>query len=329
MTILVLGGAGYIGSHTVYELIDNGYDVVIADNLETGYMAAVHPKARFYKGDIRNRDFIDSVFDQEKIDGVIHFAANSLVGESMTKPLKYYDNNLCGTKVLLESMVAHDIKYIVFSSTAATYGEPERIPIMEEDRTCPTNCYGETKLSMEKMFKWTSLAHGMKFVSLRYFNACGAHKSGEIGEAHNPESHLIPLILPVPNGKRPEISFFGDDYDTKDGTCIRDYIHVTDLAQAHILAMEYLAKGGDNAIFNLGNGVGFTVNEVIETARRVTGHPIPAKVCPRRAGDPAQLIASSQKARDILGWKPQYDDLETIISSAWNWHKNHPNGFEK
>ncbi|MBQ1214707.1 MAG: UDP-glucose 4-epimerase GalE [Firmicutes bacterium] len=329
MTILVLGGAGYIGSHTVYELIDNGYDVVIADNLETGYMAAVHPKARFYKGDIRNRDFIDSVFDQEKIDGVIHFAANSLVGESMTKPLKYYDNNLCGTKVLLESMVAHDIKYIVFSSTAATYGEPERIPIMEEDRTCPTNCYGETKLSMEKMFKWTSLAHGMKFVSLRYFNACGAHKSGEIGEAHNPESHLIPLILQVPNGKRPEISIFGDDYDTKDGTCIRDYIHVTDLAQAHILAMEYLAKGGDNAIFNLGNGVGFTVNEVIETARRVTGHPIPAKVCPRRAGDPAQLIASSQKARDILGWKPQYDDLETIISSAWNWHKNHPNGFEK
>ncbi len=329
MTILVLGGAGYIGSHTVYELIDNGYDVVIADNLETGYMAAVHPKARFYKGDIRNRDFIDSVFDQEKIDGVIHFAANSLVGESMTKPLKYYDNNLCGTKVLLESMVAHDIKYIVFSSTAATYGEPERIPIMEEDRTCPTNCYGETKLSMEKMFKWTSLAHGMKFVSLRYFNACGAHKSGEIGEAHNPESHLIPLILQVPNGKRPEISIFGDDYDTKDGTCIRDYIHVTDLAQAHILAMEYLVKGGDNAIFNLGNGVGFTVNEVIETARRVTGHPIPAKVCPRRAGDPAQLIASSQKARDILGWKPQYDDLETIISSAWNWHKNHPNGFEK
>ncbi|MBQ6686727.1 MAG: UDP-glucose 4-epimerase GalE [Firmicutes bacterium] len=329
MTILVLGGAGYIGSHTVYELIDNGYDVVIADNLETGYKAAVHPKARFYQGDIRSREFIDSVFDQEKIDGVIHFAANSLVGESMTKPLKYYDNNMCGTKVLLESMVAHDIKYIVFSSTAATYGEPERIPIMEEDRTCPTNCYGETKLSMEKMFKWTSLAHGMKFVSLRYFNACGAHKSGEIGEAHNPESHLIPLILQVPSGKRPEISIFGDDYDTKDGTCIRDYIHVTDLAQAHILAMEYLVKGGDNAIFNLGNGVGFTVNEVIETARRVTGHPIPAKVCPRRAGDPAQLIASSQKARDILGWKPQYDDLETIISSAWNWHKNHPNGFEE
>ena len=329
MTILVLGGAGYIGSHTVYELIDAGYDVVIVDNLETGYRQAVHPQARFYQGDIRNREFIDSVFDREHIDGVIHFAANSLVGESMTNPLKYYDNNLCGTKVLLESMVAHNINRIVFSSTAATYGEPERVPIMEEDQTCPTNCYGETKLSMEKMFKWTSFAHGLKFVSLRYFNACGAHVSGQIGEAHNPESHLIPLILQVPNGKRAEISIFGDDYDTKDGTCIRDYIHVTDLAQAHILAMEYLVKGGDNAIFNLGNGVGFTVNEVIETARRVTGHPIPAKVVPRRAGDPAQLIASSQKARDILGWDPKFADLETIIASAWKWHKSHPNGFEK
>ena len=329
MTILVLGGAGYIGSHTVYELIDAGYDVVIVDNLETGYRQAVHPQARFYQGDIRNREFIDSVFDREHIDGVIHFAANSLVGESMTNPLKYYDNNLCGTKVLLESMVAHNINRIVFSSTAATYGEPERVPIMEEDQTCPTNCYGETKLSMEKMFKWTSFAHGLKFVSLRYFNACGAHVSGQIGEAHNPESHLIPLILQVPNGKRAEISIFGDDYDTKDGTCIRDYIHVTDLAQAHILAMEYLVKGGDNAIFNLGNGVGFTVNEVIETARRVTGHPSPAKVVPRRAGDPAQLIASSQKARDILGWDPKFADLETIIASAWKWHKSHPNGFEK
>ena len=337
MTILVLGGAGYIGSHTVYELIDAGYDVVIVDNLETGYRQAVHPKARFYQGDIRNREFIDSVFDREHIDGVIHFAANSLVGESMTNPLKYYDNNLCGTKVLLESMVAHNISRIVFSSTAATYGEPERVPIMEEDRTCPTNCYGETKLSMEKMFKWTSFAHGLKFVSLRYFNACGAHVSGQIGEAHNPESHLIPLILQVPNGKRAEISIFGDDYDTKDGTCIRDYIHVTDLMLTGETAvgrwpgqaMEYLVKGGDNAIFNLGNGVGFTVNEVIETARRVTGHPIPAKVVPRRAGDPAQLIASSQKARDILGWDPKFADLETIIASAWKWHKSHPNGFEK
>lgn len=327
MAILVLGGAGYIGSHTVYELIDAGKQVVIADNLETGHIEAVHPQAKFYQGDIRDRAFIDSVFDNEQIDGVIHFAANSLVGESMTNPLKYYDNNLCGTKVLLESMVAHGIDKIVFSSTAATYGEPERVPILETDRTEPTNCYGETKLSMEKMFKWTGLAHGLRFVSLRYFNACGAHVSGKIGEAHNPESHLIPLILQVPNGKREFISIFGDDYDTKDGTCIRDYIHVTDLAQAHILAMDYLMKGGESNIFNLGNGVGFTVKEVIDTAREVTGHPIPAKTTPRRAGDPAQLIASSEKARSVLGWHPEHADLREIIETAWNWHKNHPNGF--
>lgn len=327
MTILILGGAGYIGSHTAYELIDRNEDVVIVDNLETGYIQAVHPKARFYQGDIRNREFIDSVFDKEKIDAVIHFAANSLVGESMVNPLKYYDNNLCGTKVLLESMVAHKIDKIVFSSTAATYGEPERIPILETDRTMPTNTYGETKLSMERMFHWTEKAHGLRYVSLRYFNACGAHKSGVIGEAHNPESHLIPLILQVPNSQREAISIFGDDYDTKDGTCIRDYIHVTDLAQAHILAVEYLVKGGDSNIFNLGNGIGFTVNEVIETARKVTGHPIPAVISPRRAGDPAQLIASSDKAKKILGWKPEHADLEEIITSAWNWHKNHPRGF--
>ncbi len=329
MAILVLGGAGYIGSHTVYELIDAGKDVVVADNLETGHIEAVHPKARFYQGDIRDRAFCDRVFESESIEGVIHFAANSLVGESMVNPLKYYDNNLCGTKVLLESMVAHGVDKIVFSSTAATYGEPERVPILETDRTEPTNPYGETKLSMEKMFKWTGLAHGLRYVSLRYFNACGAHVSGRIGEAHNPESHLIPLILQVPNGKREFISVFGDDYPTKDGTCVRDYIHVTDLAQAHIRAMDYLMAGGESNIFNLGNGVGFTVNEVIETARRVTGHPIPAKMSPRRAGDPAQLIASSDKARTVLGWKPEHDSLEEIIATAWKWHQNHPNGYAK
>ncbi len=327
MAILVLGGAGYIGSHTVYELIDAGREVVIADNLETGHIEAVHPQAKFYQGDIRDRAFVDSVLEAEQIDGVIHFAANSLVGESMTDPLKYYDNNMNGTKVLLQSMVAHGVDKIVFSSTAATYGEPERVPILETDRTEPTNCYGETKLSMEKMFKWTARAHGLRYVSLRYFNACGAHVSGKIGEAHNPESHLIPLILQVPNGQREFISIFGDDYDTKDGTCIRDYIHVTDLAQAHILAMDYLMDGGESNIFNLGNGVGFTVKEVIDTAREVTGHPIPAKVTPRRAGDPAQLIASSDKARTVLGWNPQHADLKEIIGSAWNWHKTHPHGF--
>lgn len=329
MTILVLGGAGYIGSHTTYELIDKGYDVVIVDNLETGYREAVHKDARFYEGDIRNREFIDGVFEKEKIDAVIHFAANSLVGESMVNPLKYYDNNLCGTKVLLESMVAHGIDKIVFSSTAATYGEPENIPILETDNTNPTNTYGETKLSMEKMFKWTSLAHNLRYVSLRYFNACGAHKSGKIGEAHNPETHLIPLILQVPLGKREFISVYGDDYETKDGTCIRDYIHVTDLAMAHIKAVEYLVAGNESNIFNLGNGVGFTVNEVIDSARKVTGHPIKAVVSERRAGDPAVLIASSEKARTILNWSPEHVDIEEIIASAWEWHKNHPLGYEK
>ena len=324
MAVLVLGGAGYIGSHTAYELIDSGADVVIADNLETGHREAVHPQARFYQGDIRDRAFLDSLFEQESIDCVIHFAANSLVGESMTKPLKYYDNNLCGTKVLLESMVAHGIDKIVF-----TYGEPENIPILETDPTHPTNTYGETKLSMERMFHWVGQAHGLRYVSLRYFNACGAHKSGLIGEAHNPETHLIPLILQVPLGKRQSVGIFGTDYETRDGTCVRDYIHVTDLAQAHILAMEYLQNGGESSIFNLGNGVGFTVKEVIDTAREVTGHPIPAVESPRRAGDPAQLVASSEKARTVLGWKPQYNDLETIIASAWKWHETHPNGYGK
>lgn len=329
MAILVLGGAGYIGSHTVYELVDYGEEVVIVDNLETGHVEAVHPKAKFYQGDIRNRAFIDRVFEENKIDAVIHFAANSLVGESMTSPLKYYDNNLCGTKVLLDSMVAHRIDKIVFSSTAATYGEPENIPILETDKTCPTNCYGETKLSMEKMFKWTGRAHGLRYVSLRYFNACGAHESGRIGETHAPETHLIPLILQVPNGKREAITIYGDDYPTPDGTCIRDYIHVTDLAMAHIQAVQYLRAGNPSNIFNLGNGVGFSVKEVIEAARAVTGHPIPAVIEGRRAGDPARLIASSEKAREVLGWNPQHDDLSKIIASAWKWHQGHPDGFAK
>ena len=329
MAILVLGGAGYIGSHTVYELIDAGRDVVVADNLLTGFRAAVHPKARFYQLDIRDRSALDELFTKEKIEGVIHFAATSQVGESMSDPLKYYDNNLHGTMVLLQAMVAHGVDKIVFSSTAATYGEPERVPILETDRTDPTNCYGETKLAMEHMMRWVSRAHGLKYVALRYFNACGAHPSGAIGEAHNPETHLIPLILQVPNGQREKISIFGDDYPTKDGTCIRDYIHVSDLAQAHILALDHLLQGGESDVFNLGNGVGFTVKEVIDVARAVTGHPIPAETCPRRAGDPAQLIASSKKAVEQLGWKPKYNDLNTIIASAWKWHSAHPRGYEE
>ena len=329
MAILVLGGAGYIGSHTVYELIDAGRDVVVADNLLTGFRAAVHPKARFYQLDIRDRSALDELFTKEKIEGVIHFAASSQVGESMSDPLKYYDNNLHGTMVLLQAMVAHGVDKIVFSSTAATYGEPERVPILETDRTDPTNCYGETKLAMEHMMRWVSRAHGLKYVALRYFNACGAHPSGAIGEAHNPETHLIPLILQVPHGQREKISIFGDDYPTKDGTCIRDYIHVSDLAQAHILALDHLLQGGESDVFNLGNGVGFTVKEVIDVARAVTGPPIPAETCPRRAGDPAQLIASSKKAVEQLGWKPKYNDLNTIIASAWKWHSAHPRGYEE
>lgn len=328
MRILVLGGAGYIGSHTALELIKNGDEVIIVDNLLTGFRQAVPKEAIFYKGDIRDINFLNKLFDTEKIDAVIHFSASSLVGESVTNPLKYYDNNLCGTKTLLEAMVSHGINKIVFSSTAAVYGEPENIPILETDRTEPTNPYGETKLSMEKMFKWVSKAHNLNYVSLRYFNACGADESGTIGEAHNPESHLIPLILQVPNGKKDSISIFGTDYDTPDGTCIRDYIHVTDLAQAHILAVKYLINGGKSDIFNLGNGIGYSVKEVIETARKVTGYPIKAVETPRRDGDPARLVASSEKAKNILGWKPTHNTLEEIISSAWKWHKSHPNGYK-
>lgn len=327
MSILVTGGAGYIGSHTVYKLIEEGRDVVIIDNLETGYQQAIHPKAKFYKGDIRDKEFLNNVFSKEHIEAVIHFAANSLVGESMKNPLKYYDNNLYGTKVLLSSMIENNIKKIVFSSTAATYGEPEKYPIEETDKTEPTNTYGETKLAMEKMFKWTEVAHGLKYVSLRYFNACGAHESGKIGEAHNPETHLIPLILQVPNGKREFISIFGNDYNTEDGTCIRDYIHVTDLAKAHILAVDYLLAGNESNIFNLGNGKGFSVKQVIDVARNVTKYNIPEVISERRAGDPAILIASSEKAKNVLGWKPEHDSLEEIISSAWKWHKNHPYGY--
>ena len=329
MKLLVLGGAGYIGSHTATELLKDGHEVVIADNLVTGYIKAVPDNAIFYQGDIRDEKFLNDLFQKEKIDAVIHFAAFSLVGESVVNPLKYYENNLYGTKVLLDAMIKNGVNKIVFSSTAATYGEPENIPILESDRTCPTNPYGETKLAMEKMISWAAKAHDLHYVSLRYFNACGAHESGLIGEAHNPESHLIPLVLQVPNGKREFVSIYGNDYDTPDGTCIRDYIHVTDLAKAHILAVKHLMNGGESNIFNLGNGVGYSVKEVIETARKVTGHPIPAKEEPRRAGDPARLVASGEKARDILGWEPEIKDLADIISSAWKWHKAHPNGYDK
>jgi UDP-glucose 4-epimerase len=327
MKILVLGGAGYIGSHAVYQLIDQGYEVVVVDNLQTGHREAIHPQATFYEGDIRNREFLNEVFQKEEIKGVIHFAANSLVGESMENPLKYYDNNVYGTQVLLEAMIAANVKHIVFSSTAATYGEPEAVPITEEMTTAPTNTYGETKLAMEKMMKWCEQAHGLSYVALRYFNVAGARSTGEIGEDHDPETHLIPVVLQTALGKREYVTVFGEDYPTKDGTCIRDYIHVEDLIDAHILALQYLLDGGKSDVFNLGSNQGFSVKEIIDMARKVTGKEIPAKIGERRAGDPSVLIASSEKAKRVLGWKPSRTNIERIITDAWNWHVNHPNGY--
>ncbi len=328
MSILVCGGAGYIGSHTVHQLVEKGEDVVIVDNLQTGHMCAVNPKAKFYKGDIREAEVLDRIFTENKIDAVVHFAANSLVGESMTNPLKYFNNNVYGMQVLLEAMVRHGIDKIVFSSTAATYGEPERIPIMEDDRTEPTNPYGQSKLIMEKMMKWVSLANGIRYVSLRYFNAAGAIEDGSIGEDHSPETHLIPLILQVPLGKRDHITVFGEDYPTPDGTCLRDYIHVLDLADAHVLAIDYLRRGGESNIFNLGNGQGFSVKEMIEAAREATGLDIKVEIGERRAGDPAQLIASSEKARKVLGWQPKFTDVKAVIGTAWKWHQQHPERYQ-
>ncbi len=329
MSVLVLGGAGYIGSHAVYQLIDQGYKVVVIDNLQTGHEQAIHPQATFYKGDIREREFLTSVFQREKIEGVLHFAANSLVGESMEKPLMYFDNNVYGTQVLLEVMNEFDVKNIVFSSTAATYGDQKIMPITEDTPTSPTNAYGETKLTMEKMLKWCSGAYGMKYVALRYFNVAGARPTGEVGEDHTPETHLIPLVLQVALEQREFISVFGDDYDTPDGTCIRDYVHVEDLIAAHILALKYLENGGESNVFNLGSNQGFSVLEIIETARKITGHSIPEKIVARRAGDPAKLIASSQKAKEVLEWSPKRTNIEQIIEDAWSWHQSHPNGYEK
>jgi UDP-glucose 4-epimerase len=327
MAILVCGGAGYIGSHAVAKLIEDKKEVVVLDNLQKGHMEAVWPGAKFYKGDLRDEAILDKVFGENNIESVIHFAADSLVGESVTEPFKYYENNVFGSLSLLKGMNKHNVKKIVFSSTAATYGEPDSIPITEEDKTNPTNPYGETKLAVEKLLKWAENAYGIKHVVLRYFNVAGAHSSGKIGEDHSPETHLIPLILQVALNKREKIFIYGDDYDTEDGTCIRDYIHVMDLVDAHLLALDRLNEGKDSGIYNLGNGNGFSVKEVIETTRKVTGHLIPAEIQGRRAGDPAKLVASSKKAMKELGWAPKYNSLEQIIESAWNWHKGHVNGY--
>lgn len=327
MSILVLGGAGYIGSHTVDRLVENGDDVVVIDNLSTGHEAAISPKAAFYQGDVRDVEFLNHVFDKENITAVAHFAAFSVVPESMVNPLKYFDNNVVGMISLLEVMQAHDVQQIVFSSTASTYGTPEKIPVSETDPQKPINPYGASKLMIEEMLHWADKAYGIKFIALRYFNVAGSKLDGSIGEDHGPETHLVPIIMQVAQGTRESLQIFGDDYNTPDGTNVRDYVHVVDLADAHILALSYLNAGHESDAFNLGSSTGFSNMEILAAAREVTGQPIPAEIGPRRLGDPDSLVAASDKARSVLGWKPKYDDVHEIIHSAWTWTKKHPNGY--
>ena len=330
MAILVLGGAGYIGSHMVDRLIEKGdEEVVVVDNLVTGHRQAVHKKARFYEGDIADKDFMRKVFSENpEIDAIIHFAAFSLVAESVAEPLKYFDNNTAGMISLLEVMREFDVKKIVFSSTAATYGIPEEVPILETTPQNPINPYGESKLMMETIMKWTDQAYGIKFVALRYFNVAGAKPDGSIGEDHGPETHLLPIVLQVAQGKRDKLMIFGDDYQTPDGTNVRDYVHPFDLADAHLLAVDYLRSGKPSTAFNLGSSTGFSNLQIVEAARRVTGAAIPMEIAERRPGDPDTLVASSQKAREVLGWKPVFDDIDKSIEAAWAWHSSHPNGYE-
>ncbi|KAI4453301.1 atp-dependent helicase lhr-related-related [Holotrichia oblita] len=330
MKILVCGGAGYIGSHATAELLENGYEVVVADNLEKGHIEAVLEPAVLYIGDLRDPEFLDKVFIENKIDAVIHFAAYSLVAESVREPAKYFDNNINGTLCLLKAMHKYNVNKIVFSSTAATYGEPEKVPIPETAATCPTNPYGETKLAVEKLLKWFDNAYGIKYMALRYFNVAGAHISGRIGEDHSPETHLIPLVLQAALGKTEQIQIFGDDYNTPDGTCIRDYIHVTDLSNAHILALKKLfEEGAESKIYNLGYGHGFSNMEIVEAARRVTGKEIKVKIAARRPGDPSALVAYPEAIMRELGFSPRFDNLDKIIETAWNFHKNNPDGYKQ
>lgn len=322
-TILVTGGAGYIGSHAVLALKRAGYEVIVLDNLVYGHRDLVEQvlQVELIVGDINDRPLLDKLFSERKIDAVMHFSAYAYVGESVTDPAKYYRNNVIGTVTLLEAMIAASIKKFVFSSTCATYGVPHTVPIAEDHSQNPINPYGATKLMVERILQDFAPAYDLKSVSFRYFNAAGADPTGLLGEDHNPETHLIPLVLMAALGKRDSISIFGTDYPTDDGTCIRDYIHVTDLAEAHILGLEYLLKGGDSAIFNLGNGNGFSVKQVIDTARQVTGREIKVQLSDRRPGDPPVLVGSSDKARNILGWEPKYPALEEILTHAWQWHQ--------
>lgn len=326
MAILITGGAGYIGSHVQKLLLEKSEEVIIVDNLSTGNEKAILD-SKFYKGDIKDRVFMSKVFKENKIDSVIHCAASSLVGESMSNPFKYYDNNLYATACLLEEMHLNNVNKIVFSSTAAIYGEPKTVPITEDFDTFPTNTYGQTKLAIEQMMEWFDKAFGIKYIALRYFNAAGADPQSILGEAHKTETHLIPLILQTVLGKREYISVFGNDYNTFDGTCIRDYIHVMDLASAHYLAVKALLNGAKSNVYNLGNSLGYSVSQVIESAKKVTGCDIKVKIEKRRAGDPARLVASSEKISRELKWEAKYSQIDKIILDAWNFHKKYPNGF--
>ncbi|MBE7560843.1 UDP-glucose 4-epimerase GalE [bacterium] len=332
MRVLVTGGAGYIGAITAHKLLAAGCTVAVLDNLEKGYRAAVPPGVPFYQADLRQPDSLALPLREFRPEAVVHFAAYSLVGESVQHPGRYFKNNVLGGLHLLEAMAALDCRRILFSSTAAVYGDPARIPVVEDDPTVPTNPYGDSKLAFEKILTAFQRAYGFQAVSLRYFNAAGAWQ--DLGEDHRPETHLIPLVLEVALGRREQLSIYGDDYDTPDGTAIRDYIHVSDLADAHVRAVEYLAKGQsppsplvNGGVFNLGNGAGYSVREVLETARRVTGRAIPAVVAGRRPGDPPRLVAGSKRARQVLGWKPRFPELEAMIADAWAWKQAHPDGY--
>ena len=320
MAVLVCGGAGYIGSHINKQLYKEGYETIVFDNLVYGHREAVK-WGSFVQGDLANEKDIERVFTEHRIDAVFHFAAYAYVGESVMEPEKYYYNNVANTLNLLRAMKEHGCDKIIFSSTCATYGEPEKVPITEDMPQNPINPYGMTKLTVERIFKDYAKAYGLKFAVLRYFNAAGADPEGEIGESHNPETHIIPLVLDAASGKRPDIKVFGTDYDTPDGSCIRDYIHVTDLADAHLLALHHLEKGGESDFFNLGNSRGTSVLEVVDSVRRVTGRDFKVTLSERRPGDPAKLVGSSEKARKVLGWKPQYADIDVIVEHAWRWHE--------